>query len=217
MIFYDPVDPNRNVASALSDDVFARFIYAARSYLHTSSELFFFPHHREPLGLEKIKDSIHDQGMYLLLASLDRPDLIDDNLYPQVRKTLEGMEALLTAYGFRVVDRSYHVGSRISMVVELEAGELPNAERHDGPPAWIDNASSFLKKWESKGLSQPFLDGGRWIVLITREYPRAVDLVQERLSTASTGSDLRSLSGLQVVGGGRIIEGRLQGAALVAS
>jgi len=43
LIFIDPVDTERNVASALSDETFHRFITACTSYLHNPLITFFFP------------------------------------------------------------------------------------------------------------------------------------------------------------------------------
>lgn len=43
LVFYDPVDPKRNVASAVHQDTLSRFIVAAKDYLAHPSEIFFFP------------------------------------------------------------------------------------------------------------------------------------------------------------------------------
>jgi tRNA nucleotidyltransferase (CCA-adding enzyme) len=205
LVFYDPVDPNRNVASALSIDAFARFIFAARRYLDSPSEKFFFPSPREPLSEEDIRETLRTRGTFAIIASIDQRPLIDDNLYPQVRKNLDGMTDLLTAHGFGVVDRGYHIGGAISLIAELESGSLPKAERHVGPPAWIDNASSFLEKWTGRGISPPFLNNGHWVAIVPRGYPSAVDLVREKLSSAALGNDLRDLRGLDVKGGDEVI------------
>ena len=90
LIFYDPVDKDRNVASALSLNNLALFIHAAQEYLANPSSRFFFPRKREPLPLSRIKDIMEDRGTELLIVQLDRPDLIDDDLFPQVRRTLDG-------------------------------------------------------------------------------------------------------------------------------
>src|SRR5213594_2878126 len=43
LIVVDPVDPNRNVASAVSVEQLATFVHSAREYLRAPSERFFFP------------------------------------------------------------------------------------------------------------------------------------------------------------------------------
>jgi tRNA nucleotidyltransferase (CCA-adding enzyme) len=201
LVFYDPVDPSRNVASALSVDRFALLIYAAKEYLRGPAERFFFPRRREPLELDTIRKIMNERGTEMLVVGMDRPALIDDNLYPQVRKTLDGLVALLTGSDFRVLDRAYHISDRIWMAVEMERATLPNARRHHGPPAWIENAEAFLEKWRSKGLGEPFLENGHWVVITQREYPNAGDLVAAKLSSTALGSDLKDLKGLEAEAG----------------
>ncbi len=192
-IFYDPVDGNRNVASALSASCLALFIHAARTYLQAPSERFFFPPARQPMELGAVRSLLSERGSGVLLVKMERPALIDDNLYPQVRRSLDGMCALLASHDFRVVDRAYHVDRELCFAVELEELVLSRGRRHPGPPAWIDNASSFLERWQQGGLSRPFLEGGHWTVVAPREHPAADDLVRAKLSTAALGSDIRKL------------------------
>lgn len=47
---YDPVDPRRNVASAVHIDTMSLFIVAAKSYLANPDIRFFMPREREPLS-----------------------------------------------------------------------------------------------------------------------------------------------------------------------
>ncbi len=201
LVFYDPVDNNRNVASAVSHQSLAVFIHAARSYLHDPSARFFLPCPREPLDLLSIEGILRVRGTGTIVATMERPELIDDNLYPQVRRSLDGLCALLESQDFKIVDRAYHVDERLRFVVELESLKLSPVRRHAGPPAWIENASSFLERWNQEGVSRPFLDNGHWVVIAPRDHPTAAGLVQARFSTAALGSGLRALKGLKVEAG----------------
>lgn len=208
LVFYDPVDRGRNVASALSANSFALFIHAAREYLKAPSERFFFPSPREPLSVEDIRKAVAERGTGMVVVELDRPDLIDDNLYPQARKSLDGLAALLASYDFTVLDKTFHIGDRIRFVIELRSLTLPRAARHNGPPAWIDNASSFLEKWKGAGLSEPFLENGHWSVMVRREHTGPKSLIEAKFSSAGLGSDLRDLKGLRVETGEMAISER---------
>jgi tRNA nucleotidyltransferase (CCA-adding enzyme) len=201
LVFYDPVDRNRNVASAVSCQSLAVFIHASRSYLLEPSDRFFFPDPREPWDLLSIDKTLAERGTGVVIATMQRPRLIDDNLYPQVRRSLDGLCALLESHEFRVVDRAYLVDEGLRFIVELESLTLSPARRHLGPPAWIENASSFLERWSQEGVSRPFLENGHWAVIAPRPYPKATDLVRSKFSTAALGSDLRALKGLEVEGG----------------
>ncbi|MBI0583334.1 MAG: CCA tRNA nucleotidyltransferase [Methanomassiliicoccus sp.] len=192
LVFHDPVDVERNVSSALSENGLARFVHAARSYLAAPSERYFFPRHRELLDLAAMEDMVGQRGTGVLVAGMERPPLIDDNLYPQVRRSIDGICSLLESHDFRVVDRSFHVGEEISFIIELESLVLPLGKRHGGPPAWVDNAYAFLERWEKEGLGRPFLENGHWTVIAPRAHTRAEEVVRSKLSTAALGSDLRN-------------------------
>lgn len=205
LVFYDPVDRDRNVASALSLNNLALFIHAAQEYLSRPSLRFFFPQERKPLPLHGMKNMMRERGTELLVVRLDRPDLIDDDLYPQARRTLDGAADLLERRGFKVYDRSFHIEDDLRMVFELERAVLPRSMRHDGPAAWIDNAHSFLQKWKGRGLSEPFLENGRWSVMVSREHAEADRLIMDRLDQAALGRGLRGLNGLMAVSGERAL------------
>ncbi len=206
LVFYDPVDRNRNVASAVSCQSLAVFIHASRSYLLDPTDRFFFPLPREPLDLRSIEDILGERGTGVVMATMERPDLIDDNLYPQVRRSLDGLCALLESHDFKIVDRAYQVAEGLRFIVELESLHLSPARRHTGPPAWIENASSFLDRWTPEGMGRPFLEDGHWVVIAPRLHPAATDLVRSKFSTAALGSDLRALKGLEVEGGPNAIK-----------
>jgi tRNA nucleotidyltransferase (CCA-adding enzyme) len=201
LVFRDPVDGNRNVASALSEHSLALFIHAARCYLRRPSERFFFPQARSPLEVGDMKALIDRRGTGLLVVELNRPRIIDDNLYPQVRRTLDGLCSLLTSHDLRIVGKSYHVAETVDFVIELESLTLPLGRWHGGPPAWVENSQAFLERWEKEGLSRPYLENGHWAVIAPRAYTHAEELVRSRMHTAALGSDLRGLEGLTVTSG----------------
>jgi tRNA nucleotidyltransferase (CCA-adding enzyme) len=201
MVFYDPVDLKRNVASGLSLDSYAIFIQACKEYLEEERIEFFFPRERSPLEMSDMEEVITLRGTSIVIASFDRPDIIDDNLYPQIRKTQEGLMSLLRERDFMIIDADFHVGERISFVFELLDDVIPRCRRHVGPPVWMDHSERFLDKWENNGLSLPFIDNGRWIVLVEREFTNAVDLLATEAGKAALGSDFKQMKGYQVIGG----------------
>lgn len=204
MVFYDPVDLNRNVASALSIDSYALFIHACKEYLEEKRIEFFFPRERDPLAMPEMEDLIASRGSSIVMVSFDRPEIIDDNLYPQIRKTQEGLLNLLRERDFVIIDSDFHVGDRIFFTFELQDDVLPRCRRHVGPPVWMDHSERFLDKWENSGLSPPFIDGGRWIVLIEREYSNAVDLLANETGKVALGSDFKQMDGYNVIGGDEV-------------
>src|SRR5438309_1430809 len=79
----DPVDPNRNVASAVSVEQLATFVHAAREYLQRPSERFFFPRPLKPLSLSRLRTMAKKRAGGLLAISVPAPSVTEDVLHPQ--------------------------------------------------------------------------------------------------------------------------------------
>ncbi len=203
LTFWDPVDPKRNVSSALSLDQFCLFVHASREYLRSSSERFFFPRARPLMDLETIEATFRNRGTSPFVVVLDRPDLVDDNLYPQVQKSMLGMKKLLEMNEFQVLDVRCSVGKDVRMVFELSSTELPPSRLHQGPPVCTDNADDFVSKWRMAGLGQPFMIDGKWMVYVRREHRDPASLLTIKGKEASLGNDLRDLKGLRCSSGDR--------------
>ena len=127
------------------------------------------------------------------MVRVPRPDLTDDNLYPQVQRTGDGYIGLLDKFEFKVIDHAYLVGDSISFVMMLENDTLSDCTLHLGPPVWVGNSENFLNRWQKEGASRPFIKDGRWVVMAEREHPYAADLLRERYSDAALGSAFRKM------------------------
>ena len=193
LVFIDPVDQNRNVASALSLDSFATFIRACQQYSKENDRRFFFPEPAKPFAMDEITKTLERMGTKIVAVRTHRPDLTDDNLYPQTQRTADGLVGLLEQYGFKVIDHVSVVGDKIFFVMMLEADRLSDCTLHMGPPVWLANSSKFLERWQNEGASLPFIKGGRWAVMADREHAQATDLLQKRFNDAALGSAFRKL------------------------
>ena len=200
LVFIDPVDRNRNVASALSADAFATFVWACGEYLRSADRRFFYPARAAPFEVSEISDRLARLGTKVVAVRTIRPDLTDDNLYPQLRKTADGLIALLDQFGFKVVDSAYLATETVIFVMMLEDDRLSDCTLHLGPPVWVSNSEKFLERWQKEGTGQPFIKDGRWVVMARREHPQASDLLMERFMDAALGSSFRKLDYVEVYG-----------------
>jgi tRNA nucleotidyltransferase (CCA-adding enzyme) len=198
LVFIDPVDRNRNVASALSVDAFATFVRACTEYGRKNDRRFFFPGPAIPLDMDEIMKRLNRLGTKVVTVRTHRPDLTDDNLYPQIQKTVEGLLGLLDQFGYKVIDRAYLAGDDVSFMIMLENDKLSDCTLHLGPPVWVSNSENFLKRWQEEGASRPFIKDGRWVVMAEREHPYAADLLRERYRVASLGSAFRKMESIEV-------------------
>ncbi len=196
LVIVDPVDPNRNVAAALTLDKMMEFVAAARCFLKGPSIEFFFPPEVSPLQTREIVSEMERRGTELILVEIDAPDMVDDVLFPQMRKAEAGIRALLEREGFQVLrsDVELERGDEIKarLLFELAVWELSTAKRHIGPPVWEQEHVSRFVESNPAPLSGPYIDNGRVVVEIPRRYRKAVDLLRGEIQGISLGKHLSS-------------------------
>lgn len=191
MILYDPVDPKRNVASAVHIDTFARFIYACRCYLKNPTKNFFFPNKRKDLLREDIRKIISLHKTKLITISFNRPLVNEDSLHSQGWKTQNAIIKKLDAFSFNVLKAVHEVfDNKIVIVFELEKDELSESYKHIGPPVWAKTSESFLLKWKNNEYGAPFIDNGYWVVNAKRLYSTATKMLAREIKIAGVGKEM---------------------------
>lgn len=167
LIVLDPIDRNRNVAAAVSAETFHRFVRAARDFLAAPSLQAFFPAKKKPYAVREIMKEIRARGTRWYLISFRRPDIIDDILWPQMRRCLAILKILLEQEGFELL-RSGCWANKEHVVLCLEMKEwlLPRIAKTVGPNIYSRHAVDFLKHYREHRV---FIEGENWVV----ELPRA--------------------------------------------
>jgi len=193
LVFTDPVDPSRNVASALSTEKYSLFIHASQSYLAEPSRLFFFPDPPRALTLAAIRSHVRQRGTELLGILLRTPQVIPDIYFSQLRKFERAVRALCEENGFAILHSAfYELGTKTLFLFEFEVFRLPAVRSHRGPPVGNPREREFHAKW----MSSPQRRGtvhivdGLWAVDVAREFTLAEHLIRERMSTLSLGKHL---------------------------
>lgn len=201
LTFVDPVDSTRNVASAVAPETLLRFVLASREYLKAPDKKFFFPAEREVWGVEVLSERAGKRLDNLVSVTFPKLDLIDDVVYPQLRKSLVNMAALLERADFEVEKTAIHVDGLTHLLIELSSMTLPKEKKHRGPPVNSENVNDFLSKWNALGISAPYVEGSRWYVLVKREFERADDLLKAKMKDVPLGKDVKRQGGLEVESG----------------
>jgi tRNA nucleotidyltransferase (CCA-adding enzyme) len=202
LILDDPVDPHRNVATALSQRNLALFILAARAYLGAPGPIFFEPFRPQPWSLPAAKTELERRGTTVGVLTLPRPELVDDQLYPQLHKAERALASAAARLGFAVVGTASAAGEGLVVLVEVTHGELAAVRPREGPPVGLDRGDSFLEKWGEGApevLQGPYVDdGGRLAVETLRTERRLEPLLTAELSALPIGRDLRGVAGARV-------------------
>ena len=208
LTFIDPVDSSRNVASAVAPETLLRFVMATREYLKAPHEKFFFPSPQETWDAETLRDKAGKRLDNLISIEFPKLDLIDDVVYPQLRKSLVNMTALLERADFDVEKTTIHVDDSTHLLIELSSISLPKEKKHRGPPVNSENVNEFLSKWNSLGVSAPYVDDGRWWVMVKREYQRADELLKAKIGSVPLGKDVKEQGKFAIESGRGLLQER---------
>ena len=192
LIFIDPVDMKRNVASAVADDKFELFITAAKEFLAGPKIEFFFPNPIIPLQEDVLKDKIHMHPNTIIGLEFPMPNIIPDILFGQVRKCQRAVQKLLIKAGFDVANSDFYVNNRLLILYELTSNQLPEVETHTGPPEGHENVNDFLTKWEGtkEVVNKPYIKDNRWYVDHQRSFRTAQELIRAKIGELNLGKQL---------------------------
>lgn len=179
LVVIDPTDPERNVAAALSTDNLAAFQHYARELLTDPRESLFEATDPDPVDAADLEAFFARRSTMPVALRFETPDLVEDDLYPQLEKSLEGIIGLLERHGFDVLRADTFADERAVLLVELAVAERPAVERHVGPPIHVrEHAENFYETYAETDVAGPFIDGGRYVVEREREYVTAVELLE---------------------------------------
>ncbi|MDY7081172.1 MAG: CCA tRNA nucleotidyltransferase, partial [Halobacteria archaeon] len=119
LVVIDPTDPGRNVAAVVSEDSFARFIDWCREWEGEPSKSLFFPPDVSPMEADGLEAELGKRGTTLVCVTFDAPDIVDDQLFPQLYKTRKSLVGELERRGFDVLRSDVMANSSCVILVEL--------------------------------------------------------------------------------------------------
>ena len=202
LVVIDPTDPERNVAAVLSPANVARLQHYAREFLDSPREEQFFPDEPTPLSEAEIRAFVETRETTPVAVLFSAPAVVEDQLYPQLEKSLAGIRDELERRGFAVLRDDLFADEKAVLFLELAVAELPAVERHEGPPVHVRaHAEGFYEKYADADADTdadtdanvygPFIEGDRYVVERDREFTSAKDLLDsDSLFSVSLGPDV---------------------------
>jgi tRNA nucleotidyltransferase (CCA-adding enzyme) len=190
LIVIDPVDPNRNVAAAVSEYSFCRFIDAARAFLADPRMEFFLPREAAPLRADEFAKLRKERGTEMVMIVFDAPDVVEDILFPQLRKAEASVTNLIERHGFEVYRSDvYSEGDKAFLLFEMLVWSLPRIRKHVGPPVTLKlHAEKFKEKYAAS--HRMFIEEGRYVVEVERKYTDIISLLKNELKWCSLGKNV---------------------------
>jgi len=190
LVVIDPVDPERNVASPVSMEKLSLFVLSSKHFLKEPKMTFFFPNEVKIKRKRELFDLIKDRGTGLLGLKVPRPDVVEDNLYPQVQKCMRKLLHQTRLKDFEILHGDYFVkDDEILFMIEFENSTLPEIKKHRGPPVWVDNTEEFVDKYGK----DVYLEGDRLWVDRERGSTDIRDTLIDIMGEVDLGSDLNPL------------------------
>jgi len=174
----DPVDPKRNVAANLSLDNLARFVQLCREFLENPSKDYFIEKLPEIPSDEIIAEEIEARGTGLCAVVFEKPDIVEDNLYPQLEKACRRIDEFLKKENFLPLKAGFFTDEdRCVLIFETQVKELAKIRRHEGPPfEEEEHVEKFLRK---ERRYKPFIEGGKFWVYIERRNWKIEDAIAD--------------------------------------
>lgn len=194
LVVVDPTDPERNVAAVVSKTNVARVQHHAREFLRSPSVEAFEPAEPEPLDAEEVREHVEARGTTPLAVAFDAPNLVEDQLYPQLYRSRDGLVRGLEGAGFSVLRAATWADERAVLFAELSVSELPAVARHEGPPVHVeDHATGFFEKYADTDAYGPFVEGSRYVVERDRDVTTASEFAEQNLERVALGAHVESI------------------------
>ncbi len=179
LIIIDPVDPNRNVAAAVSPEAFFRFVRACRDFIRRPSKEFFLPPLSNPYSVADIVKRIRNRGTRWYAISFKRPAVVDDILWPQMRRCLDILQTKLHEADFEVLRKAAWADEeQCALVIEMKEWLLPRIDKNVGPDIFARHANDFLKHYKEHKV---FIENGKWIVETPHKHVSALFFLKDFL------------------------------------
>ncbi len=181
LILIDPVDVNRNVAAAVSPEIFYKFVDAAKSFADSPSQTFFFPKDARAYSVFEISKEIKKRGTRWYMIRFKKPDVVDDTLYPQVKRGTNSVGKILTQNGFRILRKGFWIGDECVMIFEMDVWMTPGITKNIGPNVYSKHADDFLKHYKEY---KTFVEGDDWVVELSKKFTTVLHLLKDLVSSS---------------------------------
>ncbi|WP_222920133.1 CCA tRNA nucleotidyltransferase [Natrinema sp. SYSU A 869] len=195
LVVIDPTDPERNVAAVCSRANVARFQHYARELLDSPRLGPFEYDESEPLSESELREHLERRATTPVAIRFEAPDLVEDQLYPQLQKSLEGITRGLNDRSFDVFRATAIAGETAVIFVELAISERPAVERHEGPPIHVrDHANGFYDAYaDDPDAYGPFIEDDRYVTERDREFTTAREFLEsDRLFDVGLGAHVET-------------------------
>ena len=179
LILIDPVDSQRNVAAAVSPESFYKLVSACSKLTKKPSSKLFFER-KEIFSSSQIKKLVNERGTKWYMIKFERPDVIDDILWPQMRRTQKTLDTLMTQSGFEVLRKDVWADENNCLLLfEMKEWKIPRVYKKEGPNIYTKHSDQFLRHYKSENI---FIEGDSWYIESYVKYRELLDFLKDHFS-----------------------------------
>jgi tRNA nucleotidyltransferase (CCA-adding enzyme) len=175
LIAVDPVDKNRNVGAAVSIEKFYTFVKSCKDFIENPKEEFFFRKQLKPYSIADISRKIKERNTRWYLITFKKPKIIEDVLYPQMKRCSKSIEKMLNQNGFTVLRSDFYCNRECVFIFEMETWHTPRVWKNIGPDVYSMHAEEFLKHYKNEKV---FIEGENWVVENKKEFTDALQFLK---------------------------------------
>ena len=182
LILIDPTDKHRNAAAALAPKNFFKFKKLAKEFLENPSLEFFKEKEEVALKEEEYLKQLRERETEILVLKFSKPKVVDDVLYPQLRKFNERISNILKENEFIVTNKDFFVGEKeVYCVYELEVWRLPRIQKRIGPNIFdLAGSKRFIEKYKPQAFALT-VEKFNWIAEVERKFKHAKEKLKDSL------------------------------------
>ncbi len=194
LLVVDPTDSSRNVAAALSFNQFSRMIMAARQFLVSPKEKFFFAHESPSMTLPQIKSHLEMQELMGIHFPFPK-ETVEDVMWGQLLRVSKKMQHGLEAKDY-CIRRSFfwNDGKENAFIIfDVENPVLQSSKLRVGPSVFDATHVEHFLRAHPKPLSGPRIEEGKVVLEVPRAFSQFKDALKEeaQLTAQTEKSPLR--------------------------
>lgn len=176
----DPVDEKRNVAANLTLDNLAKFVHLSRKFIENPSLDFFIPPQKPAIDEKMLKKVIEERNSAVFAVKFKKPDIVDDNLYPQLERAAKKIFEFLERENFMPLRYTFKADENCYLIFECQIKELSRVFKRLGPQ--FENERDVKKFLSRNRPFKSFIENGRWWAFEYRKFTKPEEAVKNYIS-----------------------------------
>lgn len=176
LVVIDPVDPERNVASVLTEENYSKFIFEAFRFVEGPG-MDLFQIDEVEINKFALKKEIERRGDFTVIE-FESPERPDDIVYPQLRKLMKRLNSVLEKNDFTVYESGFHVSDEVRLFFEAQSS-IPEIKLQKGPKPvhGKEHMREFQDKYENVTVKED-----RLVAKTQRDFTVSKELIKDFLN-----------------------------------